>query len=211
MKFDFFLKNLPKIEKIKVNSTKAQLEFSPENRPEFSKTFKTEKTREAAVMPIISPINDEAYLTLIIRTTYKGAHSGQVAFAGGKWETTDQSLLDTAHREVEEEIGIEKAKLNYIRDLTSLYVPVSDFRVYPFLAYANELLVFTPQITEVAKVINIPINELLTGNLKKTVDMATTNTTNMKVPAFVYGDYVIWGATAMILNELKQVIVKSME
>jgi len=211
MKFDFFLNNISKIEKIKVNSLQAHQEFLPEGRPQFAEDYREEKTRNAAVMPIISPIHNEAYLTLIVRTTYNGAHSGQVAFAGGKWEKKDDSFLDTAYREVEEEIGVSKNKLIYCRKLTSLYVPVSDFRIYPFLAFSKEPLTFLRQESEVAKIITLPLKELFSNRANKKVDIAVENTTKIQVPAFVYKDYFIWGATSMILNELKQVIVKSME
>jgi len=211
MRFDFFLNNISKIEKIKVNTSEAHLEFLPENRKQFPQDYKTDTTKNAAVMPIIFPVKGEAHLALIIRTTYNGAHSGQVAFAGGKWEEEDNSFLDTAFREVEEEIGIPKKELIYCRELTSLYVPISDFRVFPFLAYANKALTFTRQESEVSKIITLPLKKLLEDNIKKLVTIPIRNTIKIKAPAFVYDDYTIWGATSMILNELKQVIVKSMD
>jgi len=211
MKFDFFLNNISKIEKIKVNAIQAHEEFSPEYRESFSEDFKTEKTRKASVMPIISPINGEAHLTLIVRAEYKGAHSGQVAFAGGKWEEDDASLLETAYREVEEEIGVSKNKLIFCRALTSLYIPVSDFRVYPFFAYATEPLNFIPQESEVAKIINLPIGNLFKDSSKEFIEIPLNENLKIKAPAFVNNGYSIWGATSMMLNELKQIIVKSME
>ncbi len=210
MEFDFFLNNSSKIEKIKVNSADAHLEFTPEGRGVFSEEYKTESTRNAAIMAIISPIEGKAHLTLIIRSKYDGAHSGEVAFAGGKWEPEDSTLLETAFREVEEEIGVSKKELIFCRALTSLYIPVSDFRVYPYLAYAEKKLEYLPQPSEVAKVITIPLTELFATEAKKNVAIHISNTTLIKVPAFVYKNYTIWGATSMILNELKQIIVKSM-
>jgi len=211
MEFDFFLNNISKIEKIKINTSQAHLEFSPEYREQFSQDHKTDKTRKAAVMPIIAPINGKAHLTLIIRATYKGAHSGQVGFAGGKWEKEDTSLLETAFREVEEEIGVSKNYLTYCRALTSLYIPVSDFRVYPFLAYAKEPLEYIAQESEVAEVITLPLDKLFDDSSKKIVDIPIESTTTIKAPAFVYKEHTIWGATSMMLNELKQIIVKSMD
>ena len=210
MEFDFFLRNTSKIEKIKVNSTDAHLDFTPKGRGFFSEEYKTESTRKAAVMAIISPIEGEAHITLIIRSKYDGAHSGQVAFAGGKWESNDSTLLETAFREVEEEIGVPKKKLVFCRTLTSVYIPVSDFRVYPYLAYAEKELEYLPQLSEVDKVITIPLSALFSSKAKKNVAIDIGNTTLTKVPAFVYKNYTIWGATSMILNELKLIIVKSM-
>ncbi len=211
MKFDFFLNNLSKIEKIKVNSALAHSEFSPKDRPEFAEDYKTTKTRNAGVMAVFSPIKDEVHVTLIVRTTYDGAHSGQVAFAGGKWEKEDKSFQDTAFREVEEEIGVSKNDLTFCRSLTSVYIPPSDFRVYPFLAYSKKKLSYIPQEEEVAKVITIPLSALLQDNVRRQVTSVVVNNKTIIAPAFVYEDYVIWGATAMMLNELIQVILKSME
>lgn len=211
MKFDFFLKNSSKIEKIKVNSNEAHLELAPDGRSEFSKDYKTENTRKAAVMAIVSPINDIAHLTLIVRSKYDGAHSGQVAFAGGKWETADTSLLDTAYREVEEEIGVAKNCLKFSRALTPLYVPVSDFRVYPYLAYSKNKLNYIPQQSEVDQVITLPLATLFSENALKKTSIKLNDNVNVEVPAFVVNGYTIWGATSMILNELKQIIVKSMQ
>lgn len=211
MKFDFFLNIISKIEKIKVNTSLAHLEFLPENREQFALDYKTAKTRSAAVMPIIFPVKEEAHLALIVRTTYDGAHSGQVAFAGGSWEKEDDSFLETAFREVEEEIGVSKKELIYCKELTALYIPVSDFRVYPFLAYAKKPLTFIRQESEVSEIITFPLKELLSDGVKQLVTISIGNTKKIEAPAFVYKGYTVWGATAMILNELKQVIVKSMD
>ncbi len=210
MEFDFFLNNRSKIEKIKVKAALAHKAFSPEGRPQFSTTYKTEKTRKAGVMVILSPVNGEVHVTFILRTTYKGAHSGQISFAGGKREEEDSSFLDTAYREVEEEIGISKNQLIYCRDLTSIYIPPSDFRVYPFLAYATEPLAYKIQELEVAEVISIPLKTLLCEKNQKRIHVKVENNKFIIVPAFIYNNYKIWGATAMILNELIVVILKSM-
>lgn len=211
MKFDFFLKNCSKIEKIKVNTSKAHQEFTPAGRGNFSENYKTETTREAAVMAIISPIKEVAHLTLIIRSIYDGAHSGQVAFAGGKREPEDLNLLETAYREVHEEIGVSPENLIFLRALTSLYVPVSDFRIYPYLAYAEKKLSYIPQQSEVDQVITLPLEPLFSKETIQKAKITLSNNTTIKVPAFVLKDYKIWGATSMILNELKQIIVKSMQ
>lgn len=211
MKFDFFLKSCSKIEKIKVNTSKAHQEFTPPGRGNFSENYKTEATREAAVMAIVSPIDGIAHLTLIIRSIYDGAHSGQVAFAGGKREPEDANLLETAYREVHEEIGVSPEDLICLRALTSLYVPVSDFRIYPYLAYAEKKLSYIPQESEVDQVITLPLEALFSKETIQKTKIILGDHSTIKVPAFVLDDYTIWGATSMILNELKQIIVKSMQ
>lgn len=211
MKFDFFLKNCSKIEKIKVNASKAHQEFTPAGRGTFSQNHKTHNTKEAAVMAIISPVEGVTHLTFIIRSIYDGAHSGQIAFAGGKREQNDTTILETAYREVEEEIGVKKNNLIFLRELTSVYVPVSDFRVYPFLAYAEETLTYIPQQSEVDKVVTLPLEDLFLETNIKRISVNSSNHNKIKAPAFVLDNYKIWGATSMILNEVKQIIVKTMQ
>lgn len=211
MKFESFLKIIPKIEKIEVNTLAAHQAFAPEGRMNYSVNYKTSHTRNAAVMAIISPINGEATLTMILRTSYNGAHSGQVAFAGGKAEPDDTSLLDTAYREVEEEIGVLPNELSFIRPLTSLYIPVSDFRVYPFVAFADKELHYTPQASEVAQVITFPVQHILNENATDFNAKVQVKQQKIVVPAFRVESHIIWGATSMILNELKQIIINSMQ
>ncbi|WP_010182525.1 NUDIX hydrolase [Aquimarina agarilytica] len=211
MKFEKFLKGISKIEKNKLPGALAQMELSPKDRVQFSQNYVTTKTREAGVMALFYAKNEETFLALILRTTYDGAHSGQVALPGGKFESSDLSLWNTALREVEEEIGVAQQKVSFIKSLSSLYVPVSDFRIYPFIAKANEALTFHLQEEEVAKLIEMPLSYLIEQKEIKELFVDIGINKSLKVPAFEFEDHIIWGATGMILNELKQLLIDSFD
>ncbi|WP_010521117.1 NUDIX hydrolase [Aquimarina agarivorans] len=187
------------------------MQLSPKERVEFSKNYTTLKTREAGVMALLYPKKGVTYLVLILRTTYDGAHSGQVALPGGKREKSDYNLWETALREVEEEIGIRNSDITLIKPLTSLYVPTSDFRVYPFLATSTAVLQFTLQETEVAELIEMPLSYLIEHKKIDDVVIEVAKKKFLEVPAFEFKQQIIWGATAMILNELKQLLIDSFD
>ena len=105
--------------------------------------------KEASVMMLIYPKNDIPHFVLIERTQSTGKHSGQIAFPGGRKEETDLDNSVTALRETEEEIGILMEHQQLIMPLSSIYIPPSNYMVYPYLAFAKAELQFTPQISEV--------------------------------------------------------------
>ncbi len=211
MKFDELVKSISKIEKNMLPGPQAQMQLSPKNRAQFSESYRTSKTRKAGVMALLFPKDGETYLALILRTTYDGAHSGQIALPGGKYELSDQSLWETALREVEEEIGVTQNKISLIKPLTSIYIPPSDFRVYPFLAKTNESLIFKLQEEEVAELIEMPLSYLIGQKEINEVTIEVVTNKLVKVPAFKFDKHIIWGATAMILNELKQLLIDSFD
>ena len=209
MKFSNFIESIPKIKKNPLPGEKAQLLLSPEARPRFHSNYRKDATREASVLSLLYPKGEETFIALILRASYGGAHSGQVAMPGGKTEEEDNSQWETALRETEEEIGVSKNKVEFIKALTSIYVPVSDFRVYPFLAKTEKIEKFTLQKDEVAAVIEMPVKHLLLPENRVSLNINISKNTSIVAPAFVYEDHKIWGATAMILSELKQLLVES--
>ena len=211
MKVDEFKKLVPKIEKIAVKGFDAQSKLVPENRIRELSLIKDDDARMASVMALVYPKKDIMHLALILRTEYKGSHSGQVAFPGGKQELSDKSHWHTAMREVEEEIGVSKSDVNLLKELTPVYVPVSKFRVHPFLAEANKELSFSLQASEVADLIEMPLEYFISKSNIEQISVKTSSSHQIKAPAFVYERHTIWGATAMILNELKVLFVDSME
>ena len=209
MKFSDFIESIPKIKKNPLPGEKAQLLLSPEARPRFHSAFKKDSTREASVLLLMYNKNEETHIALILRSSYGGAHSGQVAMPGGKAEKEDLSQWETALRETEEEIGIPRKQIEFIKALTSVYIPTSDFRVYPFLAKTEKIDKFKLQKNEVAAVIEMPVKQLLLPENNVNLTIQISKNTSIIAPAFVYEDYKIWGATAMMLSELKQLLIES--
>ena len=120
--------------------------------------------RESAVLLLLYPDKDITRLVFILRPEYDGVHSGQVGFPGGRYEKEDHSFLETALREANEEIGIDKSEVNIIGGLSKLYIPPSNFNVYPYIGYVETKPEFIPDKTEVARILEIDLKDLLNNN-----------------------------------------------
>ncbi|WP_317196477.1 NUDIX hydrolase [Robertkochia flava] len=169
--------------------------------------LKSAKPRQAAVLNLFYPGEDrETRLLLILRKSYKGVHSNQVGFPGGKVERSDRDLEDTALRETHEEVGVHPEKVNIIRSLSEVYIPPSNFMVYPYMGYSEERLRFIRQETEVERLIEVRLEEFLSDKAMFYQRLDTSYAADIEVPAFRLNDYTVWGATAMILSEVKELL-----
>ena len=163
--------------------------------------------RKAGVMALFYPSQSlDTHLILILRKTYKGVHSAQVGFPGGKIEPEDQSLLDTALRETEEEVGVNAKSISVLKQLTEIYIPPSDFFVQPFLGVTYQTPTFIPQEEEVEALIEVPLTHFMDDKILTTSTLSTSYATNIQVPAFMLNDHVVWGATAMMLSEVRELL-----
>ncbi|MCU0354680.1 MAG: CoA pyrophosphatase [Cytophagales bacterium] len=164
-----------------------------------------ERTRAGAVCMLLYPEPDGWYLPLILRPEYDGAHSGQVALPGGRVEETDTDVVAAALRETEEEIGVPTARMAVMGKLTPLYVPASNFVVHPVVAVASEPPVFRPDPREVAAVFHVPVAQLLDETLRGETEIRVRGI-RIQAPYFNLLGQTVWGATAMMLSELKEVM-----
>jgi 8-oxo-dGTP pyrophosphatase MutT (NUDIX family) len=164
------------------------------------------KAINSAVLILLYPDHDGEILTVLIqRPVYDGVHSGQISFPGGKFEPGDADLIQTSLRESKEEVGINPDNVRVMGNLTELYIPPSKMKVLPVLGYQLSVPRFTLDPGEVDKIITLSLRELLNpGNLQK--QRVTVGTWSEIVPCFNIRGNIIWGATAMILNELKTII-----
>ncbi len=161
--------------------------------------------RKAGVMALFYPGHDNrTYLLFILRKTYAGVHSNQIGFPGGKQEAIDSSLLDTALRESEEEVGIDPDRVTVIRPISELYIPPSNFEVRPYIGVYDKSRPFTIQESEVAALVEVPFIEVMDERVLTTRKMRTSYASELEVPAFELGGYIVWGATAMMLSEIKE-------
>ncbi len=145
-------------------------------------------------------------LLLILRKTYKGVHSNQIALPGGKVEPEDVDLQATALRETEEEVGVRSGHVRVIRALSEVYIPPSNFEVYPFVGLYKEPLPFVLQESEVASLVEVYLIDFLNDDNIIQQKLSTSYADNIEIPAFKLNGYTVWGATAMMLSEIKELL-----
>jgi 8-oxo-dGTP pyrophosphatase MutT (NUDIX family) len=210
MDFQVFLAAIPELLQTRLLGLKAHLEMAPLERIESLKNqnLKSRNPKAAAVLMLLYPKKNQTHLVLILRNSYEGVHSAQIALPGGKHEVGDLDLQNTALRETEEEIGIYQKKIEIIRAFTPLYIPVSNYLVQPFLGISREELHFVPNPSEVAQIIEVPLKDFLDDTRTITTTLAAGYLKNKEIPAFQIKEHMVWGATAMILNELKDMLIK---
>ncbi|RZJ35563.1 MAG: CoA pyrophosphatase [Flavobacterium sp.] len=208
MEFNRFLELVPKIANIALPGERAHFKMAPPERQKIMESFdiSTANPRKAAVTMLVYPSASQATLALIRRNSYKGVHSSQIAFPGGKVESYDESDLATALRETNEEIGIAPGTIELVRPFSPVYIPPSNFFVAPFLGYCNHHPQFIPDPREVASMVELPLRVLLDESSIVLKQMATSYSESIAVPSILIGDDTIWGATAMMLSELKDVL-----
>ncbi|WP_121665765.1 NUDIX hydrolase [Mesonia aquimarina] len=211
MTFSEFKKSVSKIEKIDRIGEKAHLEMVPEFRHKELERAPLEKAnpKQAAVLALFYPDKtEETHLVLILRKTYKGVHSAQIGFPGGRVEKTDKNLEETAIRETFEEIGVRPEQIQILKELTEIYIPPSNFWVQPFLGISENTPDFIRQETEVEEILEIKLTDFLDHSNLITKKLSTSYAQNVSVPAFLLNNHVVWGATAMMLSEIKLMLNK---
>jgi len=210
MNFQDFLEYVPKLMEVTLPASEAHFKMAPLERIESLKNLnlETKNPKTAAVMMLFYPKNGRTHLVLIVRNSYQGVHSAQIAFPGGKYEPRDQIFENTALRETHEEIGIHPDNIEIKKAFTRLYIQPSNFMVYPFLGISKEEIVFIPDANEVADIIELPLSVFLGDDIIVSVNISTSYADNIMVPAFKIKEHIVWGATAMMLSELKEVLKK---
>ncbi len=207
MEFDYFLSLISKIEDKQLGGFSSHAKMIPKERKLLKKIeLESVNPRKAAVLALFYP--DDNNLTnflLILRASYDGTHSSQISFPGGKFELSDIHLETTALRETFEEVGINIENINIKRQLTKTYIPPSNFLVSPFLGYS----ISRPRFElnhEVENLLEVKLTDLLNENSVGSKNLSTSYMKNIDVPCFNLNKKVVWGATAMMLSEIKDLI-----
>ncbi len=169
----------------------------------FKEVKHSHKPQQAAVLALLYPdIERQVHMVFILRKSYNGHHSGQISFPGGKIEKKDKNLQQTALRETHEEIGVSPDKITIVKQLTPVFIPVSNYHVTPFLAVTLQTPVFIPDTHEVEQIIEVDFEQILNNPLTDIQKDYFGKTYNLK--SFDINGLKIWGATAMILAEVRQ-------
>lgn len=172
------------------NSSKTRLNFKP-----------NEQTRRSAVLILFYPFENEIYLPLILRPSYDGVHSAQIAFPGGRYEPTDENLIQTALREAKEEIGIEINDVKILGTLTELFIGPSNFKVLPVIGYLSHKPDFKADKREVEKILETKWSDISNPNIIGSSEMLIRGE-QVIVPHYGIHNHKIWGATAKMISEL---------
>jgi len=209
MNFSTFLESVSKIENIELPGETSQVKMSPPFRLELMKRYKeaVKFSKKAGVLVLFYPDNQQqTHLVLILRKTYHGVHSAQVGFPGGQLEEHDVSIEFTAKRETFEEIGVPMHDVKILKPLTKLYIPPSNFTVYPFLGISTKTPNFNIEEEEVEDAIEVALSHFMDEDNIITTSVTTSYKINVEVPAFRLNGHIVWGATAMMLSELKDLL-----
>jgi 8-oxo-dGTP pyrophosphatase MutT (NUDIX family) len=142
---------------------------------------------------------------LIKRPEYTGTHSNQVSFPGGKAEDGEDAI-ETALREGEEEIGVDRLQVKVIGRLSDFFVIPSNFLVTPIVAVATTPPVFVADKVEVARLFIGNLMDLLPDEAVHRTELVAAGKFRMDAPCFEIDGEIVWGATAMMLNELRLVM-----
>jgi len=205
MRFDHFLNSIELFQSLPLPGVESHDAILPEMTRQRSAALKRDKQPKiSAVAATLFPKKDEAHLLLIERQSYDGVHSNQVGFPGGKVEEEDENLKATSLREMEEEVGVDREAPRFIRELSEVYIPPSRFLVHPFCYWLPEKPLIRKDEREVKEVIELPLSVLMNDDHLVVGKIKMSNGISINTPYFAFNGYKIWGATAMMLSEMRQ-------
>ncbi len=183
----------------------AHLRMAPIDRLKKNEIYKpNENTRVSSVLILFYPDEGRLHFPMIVRPQNSGVHSGQIALPGGKKDEEDEDLIATALRETQEEIGVVVDRSQILGQLSHLYIPPSNFLVYPFVAAIHQKPEFVPSVQEVDELLSIDLDSFLTNQIPQEREIEARYM-RAKVPCYELNGKIVWGATAMILSELQSI------
>lgn len=141
------------------------------------------------------------HLVLTRRRDDLTSHAGQISFPGGRREPGETAVA-AALRETEEEIGVPATAVTILGQLTTIYIPPSDYEVHPFVGWVNDGArpTFVPELREVAEILEVPLAQLLDPDTREVGPIPVRGAT-YNVPYYNINGHKVWGATAILLSE----------
>jgi 8-oxo-dGTP pyrophosphatase MutT (NUDIX family) len=207
MQFGRFLSILSQLETHPLPGIEAHRKMIPEIRtiPSWDEIQRSQPSRAGVLALFYPDTENETRFLLTLRASYSGTHSAQVSFPGGKQEAGDRNLAQTALRETCEETGVHPNSIVIKKSMTETYIPPSNFLVSPYVGISPEMPDFRPN-HEVREIIQVKLQDLLDESTLGLKNMSTSYMENIDVPCFQFDGHVVWGATAMMLSEIKELI-----
>ena len=165
--------------------------------------FTINKAKPAAVLLLLYPNDNQIFFYLTKRTENLKYHKGQISLPGGSKER-GETLLETALRETEEEIGVNRNRISILGNITPLFIPVTGFMMTPFIGFLSKKPLIKLDSTEVADIFSVNILDLI--NNDKLITYRQIKGENLNIPYFSLNNHQVWGATSMVLSEFKDII-----
>ncbi len=209
MNFDDFTIRSSKIKDLPLPGSASHYKMAPLIRIKELEAghIKKKNPKKAGVLALFYPNERQSTnLLLILRKTYEGVHSNQIGFPGGRTEEEDLDLMHTALRETHEEVGVPPQQVSIIKSLSEIYIPPSNFEVQPFIGLYENPKPFVLQKSEVESLVEVSLSDFMDDTKVFTQKLSTSYAKNIDVPAFKLNGYTVWGATAMMLSEIKELL-----
>lgn len=207
---DFFKirleKELPHHDIRKEGLSDRLLELLLEAEQVYARKHSVNPPRICAVMIAFYQYKDDFFLPMMVRPSRSKVHPGQIAFPGGMQEAIDLDIIDTAIREMEEEVGVSVRRGSVLGKLSPVYIPPSNSLVTPIVSYLENPPSYTPDPREVAEVIDVKISDLQNPLNKKNKPVTLPNGEPLEMPAYHIDNRVIWGGTARMISELNKLL-----
>lgn len=202
MELHSFHKFLKERSKKELPGREAQMKMSPVPLdPDFVLPRQKSETAHpsSVLIPLFPAKNNDLHVILTLRTeTIR--HAGQISFPGGRREG-NESPEETALRETEEEIGVHRSAIQLASSITPLYLHRTDNQITPFVGFLKEKPELIPNPIEVKEAFTVPLHELISEENLVEEEWKLSYAT-FQVPYWNIHDVPLWGATAMMMNEL---------
>jgi len=208
MEFDQFLSLISKLKASNIGGFSSHSKMIPKERVVHNQDeIENKNPKKAAVMALFYPgALSETMFLLILRADYDGTHSAQIGFPGGKYEKSDRQLETTALRETYEEVGVTMDQIKVKKRMTDIYIPPSNFMVRPYLGVIESTPTFKTN-EEVDDIIEVRLADLLDEAYVSSKNLTTSYMEKIDVPCFEFNNHTVWGATAMMLSEIKDLFL----
>lgn len=211
MDFSILCNKLYEVDSSDLPGEESQFKMAPSIRPNLDwDAIEDSNPTKASVLLLIYPDDDnnDCRFVLIQRNSYDGAHSAQISLPGGKHEGKE-TLEQTALRETFEEVGVDSTYIELVSPLSKVWVSPSRFLVTPFIGITKQRPTFVKDSFEVAEIIEVKMSEFLDEGCISTSIVNSSYVKNLEVPSYILNKKVVWGATAMILSEFRDIVLRN--